>query len=222
MRLPTQALTLACLSLLSARSTLSAQDDRPMPGHWSCYTEYGQNTVYTTRVWDATALLGEVNNAFAQFLLTKYGYKGQVFCGRANIDGATVARLTDGDQRRNAQWKGQGKTMVETSFTFDPAKASLAFACVGFTRAQAGGQVVDSIFLSRVIRIPGSSQAGLTVAWNDHLKATHALSPLYPGGCSLLAPDPAGHQAQIDNMPTAYNARQPAIVRLDWTYTPRP
>ena len=95
MRLPTQAFTLAALTFLSARSALVAQDDRPQPGHWSCYTEYGQGTVYTTRVWEASALLGEVNNAFAQFLLTRYGYQGQVFCGRANLGGATVAKLVE-------------------------------------------------------------------------------------------------------------------------------
>jgi hypothetical protein len=222
MRLPTQVVAVVALALASAPSVLAAQDDRPQPGHWSCYTEYGQATVYTTPVWDATALMAEVNNGFAQFLLTKYGYQGQVFCGRANLEGATTAKLVADDQRRNAQWTGQGKKIVETTFTFDPAKASLAFGCVGFTRAQVGGKVADSVFLSPVIEIPGSSQAGLSTAWTEHLKATHPGPMSYPGGCTLLAPDPARHQAQIDDMPKAYNAPNAAIVRLDWTYPPRP
>ncbi len=219
---PGRALVLAFLFLLSIRSPLAAQDDRPQPGHWSCYTEYGQVTIYTTAVWEATALMGEVNNAFAQFLITKYGYKGQVFCGRANLEGATVAKLVADDQRRNAQWTSRGKKVVETTFAFDPAKTSLAFACVGFTRAGAAGQFADSLFLTRAIRIPASSEMGLNRAWTEYLTAAHSASPMYPGGCSLLGPDPAAYQAQIDNMPTAYNAQHPAIVHLDWAYTPQP
>jgi hypothetical protein len=220
MRLPTQALALAALTLLSAPSTLYAQGENPEAGNWSCYTEYGQATVYTTPVWEATALMAEVNNSFAQFLLTKYGYKGQVFCGRANLEGATKAKLVGDDQRRNAQWTRDGKKVVETTFAFDPAKASIAFGCVGFTRAQA--PFADSAFLSRVIRIPGSSQGPLSLAWTDYLKTTHPSTMTYPGGCIMLAPDPARHQAQIDDMPNAYNAPDKVVVHLDWTYTPRP
>jgi hypothetical protein len=133
-----------------------------------------------------------------------------------------VAKLVGDDQRRNTQWKGQGKTTIETTFTFDPAKASLAFACAGFTRTGTVGHFADSVFLSRVIPIPGSRQAELSVAWNEHLKVTHAASPLCPGGCRMLPADPAAHQARIDNMPTAYNSPHPAIVHLDWTYSTRP
>jgi hypothetical protein len=38
----------------------------------------------------------------------------------------------------------------------------------------------------------------------------------------MLPPDPAEHQGLIDRMPAAYNAPTPAILHLDWTYTPRP
>jgi hypothetical protein len=38
----------------------------------------------------------------------------------------------------------------------------------------------------------------------------------------MLPPDPAEHQAQIDRMPSVYNAPTPSILRVNWTYTPRP
>jgi hypothetical protein len=44
---------------------------------------------------------------------------------------------------------------------------------------------------------------------------------MYPGGCTLLPPDPADHQAQIDRMPSVYNAQAPAILHVDWTYAPQ-
>jgi hypothetical protein len=210
------------MSLLSLSSAVAAQDDRPREGHWSCYSDYNQSTVYTSPVWDATAFMDQVSNGFGQFLFAKYGYKGRVSCSRADLSGSTLAGLTAGNRDRNAQWKAGGKPVVETTFTFDPAKTSLAYACVGFARVRAGGEFTDSIFLSRVLRIPGTSRAGLELAWNDHINGVHSGSPIYPGGCTLLSPDPAAHQAQIDAMPSAYNARNPAIVRLDWTYAPRP
>ena len=207
---------------LSLTSAGAAQEDHAEAGNWSCYTEYGQGTIYTTPVWEATAFMGEVDNGFAQLLFTEYGYKGQVFCGRADLGGATVSELVTDHKRRNAQWTGQGKNVIETAFTFDPATASLAFACQGFTEFRAGTQTVDSVFLSPVIRIPGSSQAGLEAAWNAYLQKSHHGSPVYIGGCTLLAADPGRRQAQIESLPTTFRTTHPAILHVDWTYTVRP
>ncbi len=33
----------------------------------------------------------------------------------------------------------------------------------------------------------------------------------------MLVPDPARHQAQIDDMPNAYNSPNKVVVHLDWT-----
>lgn len=221
MYLPVRRFIVVAIVQLAVYSAATAQE-RPEPGHWSCYTEYGQPTVYTTGVWDGTALMQEVTNAFSQFLLTKYGYQGQVFCGRATMTGSTTAKLMEGDHRRNAQWTANGKRVVETNFTFDPATASLAYACVGFTRVMlAPGQFADSVFVSPVIRIPGSSDGPLSTAWSDYLKLAHPGGPMtYPAGCILLLPDPARHQAEIDNMPSAYNSPHPVIVRVEWNYQP--
>ena len=222
MRLPT-AFVLTALSLLSIPAELRAQYDRPIEARWSCFTEYGQGTIYTTQVWDATAFLTEVINDFAQFLLAEHGYRGRVSCGGALPATSTTAQLTDDDARTRALWRGQGKTVVETTYAFDPAEASLAFACIGLSRVRNGTAYVDSIFLSPVQRIPGNSQSGLTLAWNAYLAESHPGAPIYPGaGCTMLPPDPAEHQAQIDRMPSAYNAQTPAILHLNWTYTPRP
>jgi hypothetical protein len=131
-----------------------------------------------------------------------------------------MAKLTEDNARARAQWRGEGKTVIETTYTYDPAMASLAFACVGFTRVRAGTAFADSIFLSPVLRIPGNSQYGLDLAWTEYLQGSHGGSPMYPGGCTLLPPDPADHQAQIDRMPSVYNAQAPAILHVDWTYAP--
>lgn len=223
MRLPTVPFVLTALSLLSIPWEIRAQTDRPIEARWSCFTEYGQSTIYTTPVWDATAFLIEVTNDFAQFLLAEYGYKGRVSCGGALLPTSTTAKLTDDNARTRVLWRGEGKSVIETTYTFDPAKASLAFACIGFTRVRVGTAYADSIFLSPVQRIPGNSQYGLTLAWNEYLEESHPESPIYPGaGCTMLSPDPADHQGQIDRMPSAYNAQTPAILHLNWTYTPRP
>lgn len=223
MRLPIVPFVLTALSLLSIPWEIRAQTDRPIEARWSCFTEYGQSTIYTTPVWDATAFLIEVTNDFAQFLLAEYGYKGRVSCGGALLPTSTTAKLTDDNARTRALWRGEGKSVIETTYTFDPAKASLAFACIGFTRVRVGTAYADSIFLSPVQRIPGNSQYGVTLAWNEYLEESHPESPIYPGaGCTMLSPDPADHQGQIDRMPSAYNAQTPAILHLNWTYTPRP
>ena len=223
MRLPTAPFVLTTLSLLSIPSEIRAQYDRPIEARWSCFTEYGQSTIYTTQVWDATALLTEVINEFAQFLLAEYGYKGRVSCGGALLATSTTAQLTDDNARTRTSWRGEGKTVIETTYTFDPAEASLAFACIGFSRVRDGTAYADSIFLSPVQRIPGNSQSGLTMAWNAYLAESHPGAPIYPGaGCTMLPPDASEHQAQIDRMPSAYNAQTPAILHLNWTYTPRP
>lgn len=223
MRLPTGPFVLTALSLLSIPSETTAQTDRPIEARWSCFTEYGHSTIYTTQVWDATAFLIEVTNDFGQFLLAEYGYEGRVSCGGALLPTSTTAQLTDDNARTRALWRGEGKTVIETTYTFDPARASLAFACIGFSRVRDGTAYADSIFLSPVQRIPGNSQHGLTLAWIDYLEESHPGAPIYPGaGCTMLSPDPADHQAHIDRMPSAYNAQTPAILHLNWTYTSRP
>jgi hypothetical protein len=223
MRLPTGPFVLTALSLLSLPPEIRAQTDRPIEARWSCYTEYGQSTIYTTPLWEATALLHEVTNGFAQFLLAEHGYEGRISCGGALLPTSTAARLTEENARSRAQWRAEGKTVIETPYTFDPARASLAFACVGFSRVRDGTAYADSIFLSPVVRIPGNSQRGLTLAWIAHLEESHPAAPIYPGaGCTMLPPDPAEHQALIDRMPSAYNAQTPAILRVNWTYTPMP
>jgi hypothetical protein len=223
MRLPRRPFVLSVLSLLAIPAGTRAQADRPIEARWSCFTDPGQSSIYTTRVWDATATLIEVTHGFAQFLLAEYGYKGRVSCGGALRSTSTTAQLTDDNAKTRALWRGEGKTVIETTYTFDPAKASLAFACIGFSRVRDGTAYADSIFLSPVLRIPGNSQQGLSLAWIEYLEESHPESPIYPGaGCTMLPPDPAEHQAQIDHMPSAYNAPTPAILHLDWTYIPRP
>ena len=223
MRLPTGPFVFTALCLFSIPREILAQADRPLEARWSCFTEYGQSAIYTTQVWEATALLIEVTNDFGRFLLAEYGYKGRVSCSGALLPTSTTAQLTDDNARTRALWRGEGKTVIETTYAFDPAKASLAFACIGLSRVRDGTAHADSIFLSPVQRIPGNSQSDLTLAWNAYLAESHPGAPIYPGaGCTMLPPDRAEHQAQIDRMPSAYNAQSPVILHLSWKYIPSP
>ena len=73
MRLPTGPFVFTALCLFSIPREILAQADRPLEARWSCFTEYGQSAIYTTQVWEATALLIEVTNDFGRFLLAEYG-----------------------------------------------------------------------------------------------------------------------------------------------------
>jgi hypothetical protein len=212
----------AAVWLTGMASSANAQEDHPAAGYWDCYTDFNEPTVYTTPVWEMTAYMDQVTNGFGEFLFSKYGFKGRVFCGRANLAPAILPTLKTGDQRRNAQWKAQGKPVVETTYTFDPARDSLPYACYGMSRHQGSSGPVDSVFLSSVIRIRGVMRDSLAVAWNDFIIKVHSGLAYVPAGCILLSPNPEMRKTQLENRPTAYNVRSPAIVTLDWTYPPRP
>jgi hypothetical protein len=96
---------------------LAGQSDLPADGHWSCFSGYENDPIYVTPVWDARAALDDVQSAFKQFLSTKYSYKGRVSCGRADMGKSTLAGLQAGKEQEQAQWRKNGKTIVQTGWT---------------------------------------------------------------------------------------------------------
>jgi hypothetical protein len=57
-----------------------------------------------TAVFDVQALPDQVGNAFSQYLMTKYGAKGNPSSSMAYLSGSTLAKL-QADQWRN--WKAE-------------------------------------------------------------------------------------------------------------------
>jgi hypothetical protein len=103
---------------------LAGQSELPADGHWSCVSGYEDNPVFVTPVWDGRAAMDDVKDAFKQFLSAKYSYKGRVSCGRADIGGSTLAGLRAGKEQEQAQWRKNGKTVVQTGWTFGSANAA--------------------------------------------------------------------------------------------------
>jgi hypothetical protein len=126
MKTPTAVLVVAsamCLAIAPVR-TLAGQDDRPADGHWSCFSGYEDNPIYVTPVWDARATAYDVGAKFREMLATKYNYKGRVSCGRADIGGSTLAGLQAGKEQEQAQWRKNGKTIVQTGWTLGATNAA--------------------------------------------------------------------------------------------------
>jgi hypothetical protein len=88
-----RSLLLGVATTLCLSSTLLAQSDRPANGRWQCDTNMGGPTIYATPYFEWTGLAGELQNAFQQHLLARYGYKERVNCRMGSPGGPTVAQL---------------------------------------------------------------------------------------------------------------------------------
>lgn len=110
------------VTLIVLVSTLAyAGGDSGLTGYWSCQSAADQDTIYVSSTWDGTAHNDE--KAFVQFLNTKYGYKGQPTCGLLYKAGNTIQTLQREHNAKVAQWRGQGKKVVETGWTNNGAAA---------------------------------------------------------------------------------------------------
>jgi len=102
-------------------STLAFGGESPVSGYISCQSAPNQDTIYFSSAYE-----GSVSNddgAFTQFLKTKYGFTGQASCNVAFKAYTTVPRLQQGYDATVAQWRRQGKKVVETGWTNHGAPA---------------------------------------------------------------------------------------------------
>src|ERR1041385_7527004 len=102
-------------------STLAFAGEGATQGYLSCQSAASQDTIYFSSTWD-----GETNNdqrAFIQFLNTKYGYKGDASCSVAYKAYTTIPKLQQSHNATVAQWRSQGKKIVETGWTNNGAAA---------------------------------------------------------------------------------------------------
>src|SRR5262245_61017116 len=192
-----RTLRLALLATLFATTGLHAQYDRPAHGYWRCDNNRGAATIYATAFMDWTGVNQDIQNGFQQYLLTKYGYHGDVGCSMAYPGPDILPKLQADMQRQYAQFRAQGKTVVEVPWTITSPGVTLAYACFGL------GQISrDSVFYltSKVYRVPPGGLNDLGNSWITHLKRIHPgwYFPQSPG-CILLPADPAKHQAVIES-----------------------
>ena len=220
MNSPGPLLVVVLASGLAIGPGLAAQGDAPQPGHWSCQTVIVNHTIYLSGVFDETALMNEVATGFAQLLVTKYGFKDHVSCGRATMSGSTLAGLQAGQKDQVAQLRKRGETVVETGWIFVPAKASLPYVCAGAVQVRKAGQTQDYYYMTGVMELPGNSVGDLGTAWHDYLKGLHPGFLFNPAGCNLLSADPALRQTQVAGMVDQFKAYKYEITPVDWTYRP--
>jgi len=214
-------LLVALLGPLAA-SVLVAQVDRPARGYWQCDTRSDPQTIYATPFFDWTGLTAEVQNAFQQELIAKYGYKGQVSCSMAYANGQTMSGLQADLQRQYSQLRSQGRKIVETGWTMASPGVTLAYGCFGMARVRRPG-MPDSAYLltSKVFRLPPDDHGTeLGNAWVDHLKEIHPGWYFQSAGCLLLPADPASHQAIYDSQAQLYANWKPTVTQLDWQFVP--
>ena len=221
MRRAFRPLLLVLVSLPHVTSTLPAQSDRPAKGWFRCDTNTGGNTIYATPFFDWTGTFDELQNAFQQHLLAKYGYKERVSCSMASPNGNTLAKLQADMQRQYTQFRAQGKKIVELPWTITGAGVTLAYQCFGVARVRRAG-VPDSTYVlhSKVVRIKLGDAGELSTAWSDELKRLHPGWFFPSPGCNLLPADPAKHKAYLDSMVELYASTQPQVTQLDWQYQP--
>ncbi len=207
-------------SPLAIGQGLAAQSEPPQPGHWSCQSAIVDNTIYSSAVFDAAALMNEVQTGFQQFLAAKYGFKNQVFCGRADMSGSTLAGLEAGVKDRDAQLRNSGKQVVETGWTFTPASARLPYVCSGAVTVRKAGQTQGLFYVTGVLEMPGSVVSGLKAAWHDYLNGLHPGFLINPEICNLMSADPATRQTQLNSMVDQWKAGNYEITTVNWTWQP--
>ncbi len=217
---PGPLLVLVLAAGLAIGPELAAQADSPQPGHWSCQTVIVNNTIYLSGVFDETALMDEVETGFAQLLVTKYGFKDHVSCGRATMSGSTLTGLQAGQKDQVAQLRRRGDTVVETGWIFVPARASLPYVCSGAVAVRKAGQTLNYYYMTAVLGMPGNIARDLGTAWHDYLKGLHPGFLFNPAGCNLLSADPALRQTTVDGLVDQFKAYKYEITPVDWTYRP--
>ncbi|HSE44737.1 MAG TPA: hypothetical protein VLA89_05345, partial [Gemmatimonadales bacterium] len=199
---------------------LVAQGEHLIDGHWSCQTIQANNSMYFSEVWDDNQYQDQVGTAWQQYLISKYQFKGQANCSVAYKSGSTFAKI-QGDQKNYfAQLRAQGIKVIETGWTFVPAKVSLPYYCFGAVTVLNAGQKQGYFYMTKVIGMSPNSLAQLSEAWTKYALGLHPGAYWQPRpGCGPLPADPVQQQATFDAWVKQWTDQKYQIVRDDWTYT---
>lgn len=101
--------------------TLAFGGETSVKGYLSCQSLPNQNTIYYSSTWDGAS--GDEQRAFMEYLKTKYGYTGQTTCSVEYKATTTIAHMQQSHNAMVAQWRSQGKKIVETGWTYNGAPA---------------------------------------------------------------------------------------------------
>jgi len=211
-------LCLPVLLLLPKPAVAGESEPFATDAHWWCHTATTDNPIYVTVVWDGDFAPDEVPNGFGQYVLSKHGYKGQVYCSRATRNLSTMATIQAGHQLQMDTWKKSGLKVVETGWWFDPATVTLAYQCNGVVNTMNGTQMVYSAYYTKVQRIPPSSVARLFKDWDAWLNAQNPGKYINAKGCNLLPADPAKAQAMTTAQLDQWKSFNAKITQVDWTW----
>lgn len=113
-------LVLILIAAISARG----QGRTTVPGYVQCNTT-GGDTIYFSALFEVDPPpggdTGGYTTAFADYLKSKYNVTDRVGCGYAIKSTADVQHLSDGQSAEEAQWRINGKKVVETNWTWNGA-----------------------------------------------------------------------------------------------------
>ncbi len=95
--------------------------ESPVSGYLSCQSLPTTDTIYYSSTWEGAS--SSEDRAFMQYLKTKYGYTGQASCSVEYKATTTIAHMQQSHNAMVAQWRSQGKKIVETGWTYNGAPA---------------------------------------------------------------------------------------------------
>jgi hypothetical protein len=123
-------------------------------------------------------------------------------------------------QRQYAQFRAQGKKIVEIPWTITSPGVTLAYQCFGVAEVRSAGTRAVHVLHSKIFRIQVGNQGELGLAWIDELKRLHPGWYFPSPGCNLLPADAAQHKALLDNTVAMYASSKPQVTPVDWQYRP--
>jgi hypothetical protein len=108
-------------TLIVLASSLAFAGEAAVSGYLSCQSAANQSTIYYSSTWEGAS--SNEDRAFMQYLKTKYGYAGQTTCSVEYKATTTIAHMQQSHNAMVAQWRSQGKKIVETGWTYNGAPA---------------------------------------------------------------------------------------------------
>ena len=107
-------------TLVVLMSSLAFGGEGPLGGYLSCQSLPNTDTIYYSSTWEGASGEGQ---GFAQYLKTRYGYTGATSCSVEFKATTTIAHMQQSHNAMVAQWRSQGKKIVETGWTPNGAPA---------------------------------------------------------------------------------------------------
>jgi hypothetical protein len=102
-------------------SALAYGGEAAVQGYLSCQSAPNTDTIYYSSTWEGAT--SNEDRAFMQYLKTKYGYTGAASCSVEYKATTTIAHMQQSHNAMVAQWRSQGKKIVETGWTYNGAPA---------------------------------------------------------------------------------------------------